>query len=99
MTVRKFKQAIGSAVLNCQNHKYKNIAIYIPETASKKIEIKDLVYQVVVAAAVATYSYDNYKTDKDSKIAELKKIKLVVPVENKILSKLSITGTEALKSS
>lgn len=97
MTVRKFKQAIGSAVLNCQNHKYKNIAIYIPETASKKIEIKDLVYQVVVAAAVATYSYDNYKTDKDSKIAEIKKIELVVPVENKILSKLSITGTEALK--
>lgn len=97
LTLRQFKQIVGSAVLNCQNHKYKNVAVYIPEVASKKIETKILIQQAVTAAAIAAYSYDNHKTDKDSKIIEIKKLEFVLPVENKMLSKLNVVGEEALK--
>lgn len=97
LTMRKFKQIVGGAVMTCQNHKYKNIVVYIPETAGKKIDIKNLVYHGTIASAVASYSYDNHKTDKDSQIVEIKKIEFVLPVENKVLSKLNVVGEEALK--
>lgn len=97
ITLRRFKQTIGGAVMTCQNHKYQNLAVYLPEGVSKKMEIKNIVEQAVVASAVASYSYDNHKTDKDSKIVEVKKIEFVLPVENKVLSKLNVVGEEALK--
>ncbi len=69
LTVRDWKQAVGTAVIALQGKKLEKISIVIPKQLIKSFDFntKKLGYETVLAIEIANYSFDTYK-QKDGHI-------------------------------
>jgi len=72
LTIRTWKQAVGASVIAMQGKKYTSLAIVIPEEVKKSVGTKKAARQTVLAAALATYAFDEYKSEKDARVVALK---------------------------
>ena len=66
LTIRGYKQALGTAVIAAQSKKTKSISILIPEGAIIAFGAQRAAAQATVAAVTASYSFDEYKKRKES---------------------------------
>jgi len=78
LTVRDWKQAIGTATIAMQEKKSESISIVIPKQLIKSFDfnIKKLGYETVLAIEIANYSFDTYK-DKEAHVKPLKDVMFV----------------------
>jgi len=90
LSIKNYKEIIGSAFLNSQNKKFKKLNLVVPNSLLKKFEVKRLIQETVVAIEIATYAYDEFKTKKDDKVVRLEETNFLGDFEknvNKILQK------------
>ncbi|OGH73730.1 MAG: hypothetical protein A3C90_04425, partial [Candidatus Magasanikbacteria bacterium RIFCSPHIGHO2_02_FULL_51_14] len=83
MTARRWKQAIGSAVIAVEGKKWTAVGFHVPTLALKKLGAKRAGLETAVAIETADYAYDDYK-EKDAKVAHLKQCAFVeIPAQVK----------------
>ena len=83
LSVRMWKQAIGASVVALQGKKYTALSLYISGDITSKFGTKKIARQTVLAAGLASYAFDEYKSEKDARVVEMKS-----------LAFLNITGSE-----
>ena len=90
LSIKNYKEIIGSAFLNSQNKKFKKLNLVVPNSLLKKFEVKRLIQETVVAIEIATYAYDEFKTKKDDKVVRLEETNFLGDFEknvNKVLQR------------
>ena len=83
ITIRKWKEAVGSSVLFCQSKKITSLSLMIPSALTKKIGAKKIGSETIVALELSNYSYDVHK-EKDGRVSPIKKVALVGSFDQKI---------------
>src|SRR3989338_408902 len=73
LTVRRFKQVIGAAIIAAQSKKAQKISVLIPKEVITAFDPTRAISQATVAATVAAYSFDEYK-QKDTRVSEVTSI-------------------------
>jgi len=79
-----WKQVIGSAVVLVQNKKIEKLSLALPNGVIKNISAKTLAQETVVATEIANYSYDEFKTDKEARVTDVKEVYLVAEYDAKL---------------
>ena len=85
-----WKQVVGTAVVLVQNKKIDKLSIIFSSVIVKKVVGKVLGQETVVAIEIASYSYDEFKTDEESKIKDLKEVCFVGEIDIKIKKQIEI---------
>ncbi|OIO20312.1 MAG: leucyl aminopeptidase [Candidatus Magasanikbacteria bacterium CG1_02_32_51] len=93
LSIKNYKEIIGTAFLISQNKKYNKLNLVLSNILLKKFEVKRLVQETVVAIEIATYAYDEFKTKKDDKIIRLEEVNLLGDFDKTITKNLQ-TGIE-----
>ena len=74
LTVRTWKQAVGTSIIAMQGKKYTSLAMVVPEEVKKTFGAKKTARQTVLAAGLASYAFDEYKSEKDARVVEMKSL-------------------------
>lgn len=74
---RDWKQVVGAVVITLQGKKIKQASYLLPKELFKKFGGKALGAQMAVAVEIASYAFDEHKTNSEAKIAPLKELFLV----------------------
>ncbi|PIZ96518.1 MAG: leucyl aminopeptidase [Candidatus Magasanikbacteria bacterium CG_4_10_14_0_2_um_filter_33_14] len=88
LTVKNYKEMIGSSVLTCQNKKYENLSLYLSQDLLKMCDAKKLAQETVIACEVAMYAYDDFKSKKEDKITKVKSVNFLGDFEKPDLKNL-----------
>ncbi|MBI5728561.1 MAG: leucyl aminopeptidase [Candidatus Magasanikbacteria bacterium] len=73
-SVRAWKCAIGTAIIQAQGKKAGHIAIMTPPSVAANLGFKKLGSATAIAMATASYSYDEYKTDPEAKAIPIEEV-------------------------
>ena len=76
LTIRKYKQVIGAAVMNAQSKKMNRIGCVAITEGEKMWGAKKMGLETVVSIEVANYSFDTYK-QKDAHVTPIKSVYIV----------------------
>src|SRR3989338_9142738 len=68
---RRWKQAVGAAVIAVEEKTWAAVGFHVPTLALKKLGAKRAGLETAIAIETADYAYDDYK-DKDAKVTHLK---------------------------
>jgi len=74
LSVRLWKQVIGSGVIGAQGKKGTKVGIVLPQRVVKKFGGKKLGQETAIAAETAQYAFDRHKSKKDSHVKSLKNV-------------------------
>lgn len=83
MSIRLWKQILGSSVVFCQSKKLDNITFVLSEDIIKKFSVKKTGVHTVLAVEKANYSYDDHKTDKEEKVKNIKLFNVLTDLDHK----------------
>lgn len=82
LNIEIWKQVLGGAVAIAQNKKLTKLSLAL-SAGLKKFGDKKAVSEAVVAAEVASYAYDDFKTDKEEKITHLQSLVFIGDFDNR----------------
>ncbi|MEK7084527.1 MAG: leucyl aminopeptidase [Patescibacteria group bacterium] len=77
MSVRRWKQAVGTGAIALQGKKAKNIAYVIPDEIAKLLGAEEAVRATVIAAEVAQYAFHEHKSDPSTHATSFSTVGLV----------------------
>lgn len=77
---RAWKQVVGASVMALQNKKITDVALVLPRFALDKLGLEKASMELVVAVENANYAFDEYKSEKDARVGQMKNIDFVVEV-------------------
>lgn len=77
LTIKKYKEIIGTAVSICQNKTYSTVSIALHKKVVDLFGAKAVGLHTSVAARIAGYAYDEFKTDDEAKVEELKRVHII----------------------
>lgn len=83
LSMRAWKQAIGTATVWCQNKKMKKLGLSIPASAVSSLGAKQAGQATAVAAVAASYAYDEHKTEKDAHVTQIVSFSFVLDADTK----------------
>ncbi|PJC53792.1 MAG: leucyl aminopeptidase, partial [Candidatus Magasanikbacteria bacterium CG_4_9_14_0_2_um_filter_41_10] len=72
LNVRTWKHAVGASVISLQGKKYTSLAMVIPDDVTKLFGTKKAGRQTVLAVGLASYAFDEHKSEKDARVEPLK---------------------------
>jgi len=72
LNVRTWKHAVGASVIFLQGKKYTSLAMVIPDDVTKLFGTKKAARQTVLAVGLASYAFDEHKSEKDARVDPLK---------------------------
>ena len=72
LNVRTWKHAVGASVISLQGKKYTSLAMVIPDDVTKLFGTKKAARQTVLAVGLASYAFDEHKSEKDARVEPLK---------------------------
>ncbi|MFA6427175.1 MAG: leucyl aminopeptidase [Candidatus Magasanikbacteria bacterium] len=82
ITIKRYKEVIGAAIVYAQNKKNQNIAVVVPVEITKKWDKKRVGKETAVAVEIASYAYDEHKTDKESRVSLVTHIECILDVKS-----------------
>lgn len=91
LTVKTYKECIGTAVAHAQNKKYQNISLLLHKKVVDVFGAKAVGLHTTVASQIASYAYDEFKTDDDAKVSILKQVNIISDISMKRDIELGIT--------
>lgn len=65
LTIKIWKQVLGTGIISAQNKKAKSVAFIVPTDITKKFGAKTAGTETVNGIEIAHYSYDDYKGEKE----------------------------------
>ena len=93
MTVRRWKQVVGAAVLGSQKKKWTQLSVFLPAQMVKLFGAKKLASETAVAAHIAGYSYDEHK-EKKTQVKHLKSVEFVADADARTVRSLAQGASE-----
>lgn len=82
VSVRRWKQTIGTGVIALQSKKAKQVSVIIPESVVRLFGHKKTAYETVIAAETATYCYDDHR-EKDARSTPVEDIDFLITLDAK----------------
>ncbi|HAT03560.1 MAG TPA: leucyl aminopeptidase [Candidatus Magasanikbacteria bacterium] len=82
LTLKRYKETIGTAVVYAQDRKNQKISIALPLEVMKKWDMKTLGKETAVAVEVASYAYDEHKTDEDARVLPITHVEYILDVKS-----------------
>jgi len=80
--IKRYKEVIGAGIIFSQGKKYKKIGLLIPSSLVKKFGEYAIGLETAVAVGIASYAYDEHKSDVDAKISQLEHVEIVDTFES-----------------
>lgn len=84
LSIRAWKQAVGTATVLCQNKKMKQLGLVVPAAVASSFGAKQAGQATAVAAVVASYAYDEHKTEKDARVVALVSFSCILDADARI---------------
>lgn len=76
-SVKKFRECLGTAYVQAQNKKWKQVSVVLTGALRKKEGLTELASLVVRIAKISTYAYDEHKSDVDARVTHLESVELL----------------------
>lgn len=77
LTMRRFKHALGAAVIASQGKKAERLALYLPSFVAEVFSAKMSGRATAIAIETASYSYDTHKSDVEARVKPVKEVQVI----------------------
>lgn len=74
LSIRTWKQVVGSGMIIAQGKKFLRLGLFIPSDVKKIFGLEKIAQNTVVATTLASYAFDEHKTDKDARVSPIKSV-------------------------